>query len=89
MGGEPTLWRDRDRDAAEWNTAALGPFKRGYANALVRRSFVRSNGDGGFCTLARASGIRRAVARAGRPVSLAQGRDGITTDLAPTSISLP
>ena len=47
MGGEPTFVADRDRDAPEWNTAALGPTKRGYANALVQKLRAQY-GEGGF-----------------------------------------
>ncbi|TAG45554.1 MAG: transglutaminase family protein [Betaproteobacteria bacterium] len=47
QGGEPTFVADSDRDAAEWNTAAMGPTKRGYANALVQKLRAKY-GDGGF-----------------------------------------
>ncbi|MCW5660681.1 MAG: transglutaminase family protein [Burkholderiaceae bacterium] len=47
MGGEPTFVSVDDRDGAEWNTDALGPTKRVYAQDLVQRLRDRY-GRGGF-----------------------------------------
>ena len=47
MGGEPTYVAATDRDAAEWNTDALGPTKRRYAGRLVEKLRAQY-GQGGF-----------------------------------------
>jgi len=47
MGGEPTFVATNDRDAAEWNTDALGPTKRGMATELVHK-LRQEYGQGGF-----------------------------------------
>ena len=47
MGGEPTFVAVSDRDAAEWNTDALGPTKRGFAISLMDKLRTRY-GRGGF-----------------------------------------
>jgi uncharacterized protein (DUF2126 family)/transglutaminase-like putative cysteine protease len=47
QGGEPTYVATSDRDAAEWNTDALGPTKRGYATELLGRLRAQY-GSGGF-----------------------------------------
>jgi uncharacterized protein (DUF2126 family)/transglutaminase-like putative cysteine protease len=36
MGGEPTFVSIDDMEGAEWNTAAVGPMKRGRGDALIR-----------------------------------------------------
>ncbi|MBB1593286.1 transglutaminase family protein [Achromobacter sp. UMC46] len=46
MGGEPTFVSVSDREGAEWNTAALGPTKRGYALELLSRLRTRYGGNG-------------------------------------------
>jgi uncharacterized protein (DUF2126 family) len=46
MGGEPTFVSTTDRDAEEWNTAALGPTKRARAVELLRRQKQRYGANG-------------------------------------------
>lgn len=47
MGGEPTFVGLDDRDAPEWNTAALGDHKRLLSEELIRRLYQHF-GQGGF-----------------------------------------
>src|SRR5262245_65648009 len=46
MGGEPTFVAMDDPDAAEWNTAALGPTKRRFGGTLLTKLKARYAAQG-------------------------------------------
>ena len=89
MGGEPTFVSVYNRDAAEWNTDALGPTKRGLATELVHK--LRAEyGQGGFLHFGRASGIQASSFRAGHCQSTGAptaNPSGATPPCLPTSAS--
>jgi uncharacterized protein (DUF2126 family) len=46
MGGEPTFVANTDRDAPEWNIAALGPTKRAYAINVIKKLHAKYGAGG-------------------------------------------
>ena len=64
MGGEPTFVATADRDAAEWNTDALGPHQARLRHRAGAPP-APNTATAAFCTWAGASGTRRAAAALG------------------------
>ena len=65
MGGEPTFVSIDDFESAEWNTAAVGPTKRVFADKLIRRLRDALRAGRLAALSARANGIRAKACRAG------------------------
>ena len=66
MGGEPTFVSIDDRDAPEWNIAALGDGEAAAGRQAVRGGCARGSRRAASCTTARASGTRASRSPAGR-----------------------
>ena len=84
MGGEPTFVSIDDLEGAEWNTAAVGPTKRGARRRADPPPARRASRRAASCTTARASGIPAKACRAG-PSRSTGARTASRSGAMPTS----